>query len=71
MDAIQGYIEDHAREDIAVHMHVELTTAGYRARLLGETGQELLDRRGDNYMIGWGASVTDAVEDLETLAEIR
>jgi hypothetical protein len=71
MDAIQGYIEEHAEENIAVHMHVELTTAGWRARLLGETGQELLDRKGDNYMIGWGDSVADAVEDLEDLASIR
>lgn len=71
MDAIQGYIEDHAREDIAVHLQVDLTTTGYRARLLDEKGRELLDRQGNRYMIGWGESVTDAVELLKTLAEIR
>ena len=38
MDEIQDYIEEHAKEDVAVHLLVDLTEDGWRARLLGEKG---------------------------------
>ena len=71
MDEIQDYIEEHAKEDVAVHLLVDLTEDGWRARLLGEKGHELLDRTGDLYMIGRGDTVQEALDELEELASIR
>ena len=71
MDEIEAYIEEHAREDIPVHLMVDHTEEGWRARLLGGKGYELLDRTGDLYMIGRGDTIQEALDELEELASIR
>lgn len=69
MRNIEKYIEDHAQEDLGVHLSVELMSTGeYRARLLGESGCELLDRNGEHYMVARADVMEDAITELDQLA---